>query len=410
MENLNVHYQMLLGLTDSWRVDEVKLSVDSRKVEIAISYIDSNYTCPECGEPGVLHDLAPIRSWRHLDTMQFETILTALVPRCRCKKCGVKTIGKPWTTGHTRFTLLFESFAVEVLQQCHSISAACNLLRINWHTANEIMQRAVSRGLERRSVKEIPYIGIDEKSFGKGHSYVTAMNDLLAGRVIDVVEHRTIEATKKLISSLSDNQREQVQAVAMDFWPAFIHTTEELLPQAQIVHDKFHISKYLNEAVDKVRRCENRLLYKTDDRRLVGSKYYWLQNVENMNHRRKEQFEWLLEQNLKTGKAWAMKTLFRDFWTLTNHEEAREFFDAWLLSVKEIAAQPLVKVAQMLERNIDRILTYFQNPISNGVSEGLNSKIQIIKSAARGFHSFMSYRTRILFYCGRLEMKPCVFY
>lgn len=410
MENLNTHYQMLLGLSDSWRVDDVKLSVSSRKVEIAISYADSNYICPECGEQGVFHDLAPVRSWRHLDTMQFETTLTASVPRCRCKKCGVKTIDKPWTTGHTRFTLLFEAFAVDVLEQCSSISAACKLLRINWHTANEIMQRAVSRGLKRRNDTEIPYLGIDEKSFGKGHSYVTAMNDLLVGRVIDVVEHRTTEATAKLINSLSLKQQKQVQAVAMDFWPAFINTTEAMLPTAQIVHDKFHISKYLNEAVDKVRRWENRLLFRADDKRLVGSKYYWLQNVENMSNRRKEQFEWLLDQNLKTGQAWAMKTLFRDFWSFTNQEEAREFFDAWLLSVREIVAQPLIKVAEMLERNIKRILTYFENPISNGVSEGLNSKIQIVKSGARGFHSFKSYRTRILFFCGKLDMKPrCVY-
>jgi len=401
---------MLLGLTSSWQVDDVKLSVNSRKVEIAISYIDTNYTCPECGESGVLHDLAPARSWRHLDTMQFETILTASVPRCRCKKCGVKTIDKPWTVGHTRFTLLFEAFAVEVLEQCSSISAACKLLRINWHTANEIMHRAVGRGLKRRSEKAIPYVGLDEKSFGKGHSYITAMNDLLEGRVIDVVEHRTIEATEQLLSSLTGTQQEQVQAVAMDFWPAFIHTAAERLPQAEIVHDKFHISKYLNEAVDKVRRWENRLLYKVGDKRLTGSKYYWLQNVENMSDVRKEQFEWLLDQNLKTGKAWAMKTLFRDFWSFTNKTDAQDFFNAWLVSVKELASPPLIKVAKMLEKNIERILTYFQNPISNGVSEGLNSKIQIVKSGARGFHSFKSYRTRILFHCGKLNMKPDVLY
>ncbi|MCP4267559.1 MAG: ISL3 family transposase [Candidatus Brocadiaceae bacterium] len=410
MENLNVHYQMLLGLNSSWSVDDVKLSVESRKVDITISYADTTYTCPECGELGLLHDYAPSRSWRHLDTMQFETILTASVPRCRCKKCGVKTISKSWTTGHTRFTLLFESFAVEVLQQCSSISSACELLRINWHTANEIMRRAVERGMERRKEVVIPYIGIDEKSFGKGHDYVTAMNDLLSGRVIEVVKDRTLEATEELMGTLTEDQQNGVEAIAMDFWPAFISTADECLPNAEVVHDKFHISKYLNEAVDKVRRWENKLLYKQDDKRLVGSKFYWLQNVENMSSKRKENFELLLEQNLKTGEAWAMKTLFRDFWSHTNRDEALEFFNAWIVSVEEIAAPPLIKVAKMLERHIERILNYFDNPISNGVSEGLNSKIQFIKSAARGVHTFKSYRNRILFYCGKLDMKPVIVY
>ncbi len=159
MEILNTHNQMLLGLNTSWSVDDVKLSIESRKVEIKISYVETFYTCPRCGESGVLHDFPPSRSWRYLDTILFETILTASVPRCRCKKCGVKTIEKPWTTGHTRFTLLFEAFAVEVLQQCSSISSACELLRINYN----IIQRAVERGMARRQEVVIPYIGIDER-------------------------------------------------------------------------------------------------------------------------------------------------------------------------------------------------------------------------------------------------------
>jgi transposase len=52
------------------------------------------------------------------------------------------------------------------------------------------------------------------------------------------------------------------------------------------------------------------------------------------------------------------------------------------------------------------ISTWWRHPITNAVSEGLNSKIQSIKSAARGFHSFASYRIRILFFCGKLDLKP----
>jgi len=410
MKNLNSHYQMLLGLDTSWSVDEVKLSVESRKVEVSISYTESMYRCPECGESGSLHDYAPKRSWRHLDTMQFETILTASVPRCSCKKCGVKTISKPWTTGHTRFTLLFEAFAIEVLKQCSSISSACTLLGINWHTANEILKRAVERGMARRDDDLIPFLGIDEKSFGKGHDYITTLNDLEAGRVIEVVKDRTLKATEELFSTLSERQQAGVEAVAMDFWPAFISTVTRVLPSARIVHDKFHISKYLNEAVDKVRRWENRRLFKQDDTRLVGSKFFWLQNVENMSDKRKNEFEKLLDENLKTGKAWALKNLFREFWVFSNREDAEQFFAAWLMSVEEVAAPPLMKVARMLKRHINRILNYFDNRISNGVSEGLNSKIQFLKSAARGFHSFESYRYRILFYCGKLDMKPTGFH
>ncbi|NTV67002.1 MAG: transposase, partial [Chlorobaculum sp.] len=61
-------------------------------------------------------------------------------------------------------------------------------------------------------------------------------------------------------------------------------------------------------------------------------------------------------------------------------------------------------VKELLKRHFDNILNYFEHEITNAVSEGLNSKIQLYKAAARGFNSFSSYRTRILFYCGKLNM------
>ncbi len=406
MLNLNSHYHLLLGLTSSWQVDDVQLSVKANRVEIQVSYKDDFFSCPECGESSTHYDNAPTRSWRHLDTMQFETVITASVPRCNCKKCGVKTIHAPWASGHSRFTLLFECFAIDVLQNCSTISSACTLLGINWHTADMILKRAVDRGLTRRSAEAIPYIGIDEKSFGRGHNYVTVLTDLIEGRVLEVVEDRTNESTKSLLTSLSQKQQKGVEAVAMDFWKAFISQTELLFPEAVIVHDKFHISKYLNEAVDKVRKWENRLLRKEGDDRLVGTKFHWLQNIENMTDKRKEQFLNLLSVSLKTGEAWALKNTFQEFWSCTSTVEARAFFNYWKVAVEEVKVLPLTKVANMLERHLERILTYFIYPITNGVSEGLNSKIQIAKAAARGFRSFHSYRRRILFFCGKLSMKP----
>jgi len=66
----------------------------------------------------------------------------------------------------------------------------------------------------------------------------------------------------------------------------------------------------------------------------------------------------------------------------------------------------MVKVAQMLKRHLDNLLTYLKHHITNAVTEGLNSKIQSIKAAARGFRSFRNYRIRILFFCGKLTLYP----
>jgi transposase len=71
-----------------------------------------------------------------------------------------------------------------------------------------------------------------------------------------------------------------------------------------------------------------------------------------------------------------------------------------------IRLKPMVAVAQLLKRHLPNLLTYLKHPITNAVTEGLNSKIQSLKSAARGFRNFQNYRTRILFFCGKLELYP----
>lgn len=60
----------------------------------------------------------------------------------------------------------------------------------------------------------------------------------------------------------------------------------------------------------------------------------------------------------------------------------------------------------MLKRHLDNLLTYLEHRITNAVTEGLNSKIQGLKAAARGFRNFRNYRTRILFFCGKLDLYP----
>ena len=69
---------------------------------------------------------------------------------------------------------------------------------------------------------------------------------------------------------------------------------------------------------------------------------------------------------------------------------------------------PIINVANMLKKRLANILTWFRHRISNGPAEGFNSGIQSLKSAARGFRVFNNYRTRILFFCGKLILKPII--
>ena len=244
MKDLREHYGLLLGLDAAWEVSDVSLSLEEKRVSIRVMHTGGRVMCPECGAECSIADHAPERTWRHLDTMQFETILRASVPRTKCAKCGVKTSKVPWADKYSRFTLMFEAFAIQVLQACSNVQRAATLLGLDWDAAHRIMERAVQRGLERRQLENVEYVGMDEKSFRRGQSYVSIITDLTGARVLDVSEGRDEEAAKELWSSLGDEQASEVKGVAIDMSAAYQKAAQEHATQAEIVHDRFHISKH----------------------------------------------------------------------------------------------------------------------------------------------------------------------
>ena len=147
--------------------------------------------------------ICPNGPWRHLDTMQFETRIRCRVPRSDCKEHGVKAVKVPWSEPGSRFTRLFERFVIDVLRSSSSVSAAAALLGLSWAQIHRIMQRAADRGLERRKLDTVEYVGMDEKSFGAGQSYVSMMTDLESGRVLEVMLGRDRDAADFLWESLS---------------------------------------------------------------------------------------------------------------------------------------------------------------------------------------------------------------
>lgn len=406
MNDLNAHYRLLLGLDESWEVQDVNLDLDNNRVEIMLCHSGGMLICPDCQASCSRADTAPTRRWRHLDTMQFETIIEAAIPRSKCGQCGVKTIATSWSNKHSRFTLMFEAFAIRVLVAASNVKKAAELLGLSWDTAHAIMDRAVERGLERRSEEPIEYVGIDEKSFGKGQDYISLMVDIDRSRVIEVAKDRSEESCDALWESLSQSQKTGVRAVATDFWQAFGNSIAKQVPHAEIVHDHFHISQYLVEAVDLVRRRENKQLSSLGERSLTGTRQLWLYNEDHLDEQQMARIEQAQAAAIKTSRAWAIKENFRDFWDYHSAAWAEKFFKRWHGWAIRSRLDPIKKVAKMLKKHLGGLLAYFRHRITNAKSEGFNSRVQSIKSAARGFRSFENYRIRILFYCGKLDLHP----
>ena len=238
-------YRRILGIEGPWFVESVELKLEDGEVHVFLGHHEMiEWECPECGAAGKLHDHQPERRWRHLDTCQYQTILHAEPPRTECRNHGVKVIKLPWAEPSSRFTALFEALAIEWLKAA-SQKAVADRLKLSWDEIHGIMERAVQRGLKRRQAEPVSQIGVDEKAFRKGHSYLTLVNDLVRKRVLYVAEERRQSSLDGFWETLTAEQISGIHAVAMDMWDPYIASVREHLPAAdgKIVFDKFHVAQ-----------------------------------------------------------------------------------------------------------------------------------------------------------------------
>ncbi len=364
---------------------------------------DTPLSCPSCGQAVPRYD-ARARRWRHLNTMQWKTFLTADVPRVDCPQCGVKQVRVAWAEDRSRFTELFEGYAIQVLKAVRSKVQAQSLTALSWDQVDRIMERAVTRGLERRSLDGLAYVGLDEKSFGRGHDYVSVLHDIARRRVLDLVPERTRNAADTLWATVPAPQRQGVAAVAIDLWEPYLAATRAAAPQAAIVHDKFHCAKELNKAVDLVRRREHRTFKAQGRETLTRTKYGWLKNPHNWTARQRESFQSLQLDTLKVGRAWAIKEAFAKFWDYRYAGPAKKFFNRWYFWATHSRLAPIVNAAKTLKHHLPGLLAYTRHRITNATAEGTNGKIQLLKANARGYRNFAQYRNAIPFHCGGLDL------
>lgn len=402
-------YTQILGIQTPWRVTDVQVSLADDEVEVVVSHAGNTLVCPKCGESCPGYDKRT-RRWRHLDTCQLKTMLVADVPRVECTKHGVITIKVPWAEPGSGFTALFEALVIDWLQEA-TTSAVSDRLRLSWNAVDGIMQRAVKRGLARRDEVAPTRIGVDETSFQKRHEYVTVVSDHSeGGHVLYVADDRTTQSLKGYLETLDDEEKAGIESISMDMWPAYIKAAHETIPHAEscIAFDKFHVAKYLGDAVDKVRRQEHRTLMANGDDLLKGSKYRWLRNPQNMSRKQWREFAVLRESSLKTSRAWAIKELAMSLWHYSTRGWALKAWNRWLSWAFRSRLEPIRRVARTIREHLWGIINAIVLKADNGRSEAMNRKIQQIKSRACGFRNRERFRNAIYFHLGGLDLYPAV--
>lgn len=403
-------YGQILGVRSPWEVTDVALRLEAGEVEVSVSYDGSaELLCPKCGGPAKRHDTRR-RRWRHLPTCQYRTILAAEVPRARCKEHGVTTIAVPWSDPGSGFTALYEALIIDWLREA-SIAAVARRLDLTWDQVDGVMARAVRRGLLRRHLEAVPHIGVDETSFARRHEYVTVVADTQLGTVHHVADGRGREALEGYYDLLGSEGRAAIESVAMDMWGPFIAATLAALPDAasKIAFDKFHVAMHLGEAVDRVRRQENRELLAEGDETLKGTKHLWLFHPDRLQGPRGLRFDDLVRKALRTSRAWMLKELAMEMWEAGTREEAQTIFAAWHSWAVRSRLEPIKRVARMIKRHLTGVLNAIEKHITNARLEGLNTVIQGLKRTARGYRNRERFRNAIYFRLGGLDLYPDAF-
>ncbi len=398
---------MLLGLKAPWKVEKVDVDSMKKNVDVYIAHEKgSKLLCPVCRKEFMVYDHLSERVWRDLDSIEFMTFIHATPPRISCPEHGVREAVMPWTEKRSRFTLRFETMSIRMLQNIDTYNFT-EIMHLTWQQAWNIIERAVKRGRERK--KGHPsMIGIDEKSYKKGHRYITLVYDMTNNSVDYIAYERKKKSLDEYYETLSEDELANIEAVSMDMWDPFMSSTMEHVPDAEskMVFDRFHVMKHVNEAVDKTRKEENRKLVKDGIMDLSGTRYIWLYSSENLPERYRERYNELRKADLLTGKAYSMKENIRNLWNMPTPDEGMKYWESWYSWVIHSSVDAMKDVARMMKVHLTSIMNYFIHRITNARAEGINSKIALIEKMAYGYRNKEHLKTAIYFRCGNLQLYP----
>lgn len=402
MEDRAKFIEKLLGLNADWTVKEVKVDKEINEIDVFVEYRHKQAICPITGEMSRIYDLREMRRWRHLNLMQYKTYINCRVPRVINKEGKITTIEVPWSDYSDRYTFLFEAEVIKVLQMTKNQTKTAAFFGITYDMVNRIMKNAVERGLAVRQIDEIPeVIGLDEKSFLRGHDYVTVLTDITGRRVLDLERDRTIKAAEKVLDkTFTAEQMKQIKVVTSDMSDAYLNVGRNKLPQATQVADRFHLMQKLGEAVDKTRKQE--LRHQKD--LLTNSKFALLKRPENLTDKQKITFQAIDKANLRTARVWRAKENFRELFNQPDQAHAIVSLTAWLTDVKTISLYHLTRVAKSFNEKFFPVCNALWNKASNALAERLNGGIQQLKSISRGYRNFDNFRAAILFHYGKLSV------
>ena len=411
VENFDKMLAGSLRLEDPWYIIGAEFNEEEPAIHIHVG-IDkaAALCCPVCGAPTKRYGYEPKeRIWRHADCLFYPCYVHCKRPRVLCDKCGTVQVNAPFERKNSRFTLLFEGYAMLLLQDVPRARAS-RLLRCDEKSLAAILTYWVHDAVNRMDLSDTCSIAMDETSFRHGHKYVTIAVDAVKRRVFDVEPGRDKTAVKNVGEKLERNggNTKSVNSVTSDMSASYLSAVREVFPNAKQTIDKFHVKQVLLKALDAVRKDEQ----KESGRKkgLFLRRKLFMVSQGRMTDKQRTMVAELSKQYKKTGRAFRIVRSLDDFYASTSMVEAQERLDKLYSWMRRCRLKPMKDAALTLRNHGKEILNYFHTRLTNAICEGINAMIQAAKRKARGFHTFEGYAAMIYLVAGKLELATPILF
>lgn len=401
--NYEEMFAQSMGLTDPWHIERAEFDEENREVHIYVTARKTaKYPCPVCGKLCSRYDDEETeRVWRHGDVVFFPCYVHCRRPRIKCGT-EIHVVTAPWARPGSRYTLLFESYAM-LLVRSMPVEHARKLLRISHTSMTHILRYWVEKAVAEDDLSAVKSISVDETSFKRGQSYVTVISDIRARRVIDVEEGRDADAVVRFSYELEKKggNCNGIKEFVSDMSAAYKSGKDECFPSAKQVIDKFHVKQLMLKAMDEVRQEEQGKKFSRS--RKAGKKLLMIPETRQTDQQR-ERVAQLSKKYPKTGRAFRMVQSLDEMYKCKNVEEAETVFKKLVSWLRRSRLEPMKNVAKTLRAHKETILAYFHHRVTNAIAEGINSMIQTAKRRARGFRTYEGYKCMIYLVVGKLRL------
>lgn len=393
--------QQALGLAPPWIVTGSDFDAAARRLDIEIDFAaGSRFTCPICGTSDCPAYDTERMTWRHLNFFQHQAYLNARVPRVRCDRCGIRKVNVPWARPDSGFTLLFEALLMSMVSAM-PVKAVARMVGEHDTRLWRVVHHYVEQARASTDASDVTRLAIDEAAARRGHDYITLFVDIDRARVLFATEGRDAETIAAFADDLAAHggDPDTVNEVCIDMSPPFIKGIAENLPNAAITFDKFHAVKIVNDAVDQVRRAEQK-----SEGLLRGTRYIWLRNPANLSERQRAMLDSLPTRYLKTARAYRIRLAFQELYDQPA-AVAASYLQRWYYWATHSRLAPMIEAARTVKRHWHGVLRWFDSKIANGLIEGINSLIQAAKAKARGYRSTRNLKAMVYLIAGKLDLR-----